>query len=117
MIRQVQGKLWGRTSPIFARNNVEIHRIEGTAGGYCSRHFHAHKHNLFFVERGRLMIEAWANGDEADVTELGAGEFCTVPPGHPHRFTDHEACVAFEVYWVELSGEDIVRESRGGAKT
>ena len=56
-----QGKIWGETSPIFNKNNVEIHRIEIKKGGYCSKHKHEHKFNAFFVEKGKLQISVWKN--------------------------------------------------------
>ena len=113
----MQGKVWGRTSLLFAANNVEVHRIEGDAGGYCSRHCHAHKHNMFYVESGRLQIEVWACFTaKPDVTVLGPGESCSVPPNAEHRFTVLEPCIALEVYWVELDSEDILRMDVGGIR-
>ena len=37
-----------------------------------------------------------------------------VPPGEYHRFTALTDCVAYEIYWVDLSATDIVREDVGG---
>ena len=111
----IQGKVWGQTEKIFARNNVQVHRIEGVAGGYCSKHLHERKHNLFYVDSGRLKIEIWpVAGARPDVTHLASGESCSVPPGVQHRFTVIESCVAYEIYWVELVDPDIVREDHGG---
>lgn len=109
-----QGKVWGNTELIFSGNNVEVHRIEGVLGGYCSRHVHAHKFNQFFVESGQIRVEQWQDDGACDVTELCAGDSCSVPPGVPHRFTVSQPCVAYEIYWVALDSEDIVRETTGG---
>jgi quercetin dioxygenase-like cupin family protein len=112
-----QGKVWGSTQPLFNKNNVEIHRIETKKGGYCSKHMHEFKHNCFFVESGKLKITAWKNDyDLVDVTILIAGEATTVPPREYHTFECLEDCVCYEIYWVEISTSDIVRENHGGTE-
>ena len=113
---QKQGKVWGFTQPLFNKNNVEIHRIETNAGGYCSKHKHQFKHNCFFVETGKMKITAWKNDyDLVDVTILEAGEATTIPPNEYHMFEAVEDTVCYEIYWVELSDTDIVRENHGGS--
>ena len=111
-----QGKIWGRTAKLFSRNNVEVHRIEAVPGGYCSQHRHAQKWNLFFVESGTLEITIWQAEGRMDVTRLNAGECCSVPPGLYHRFEAVTDVVALEVYWTELSGNDIDRSDTGGIR-
>lgn len=114
---EVQGKVWGKTTPLFCKNNVEIHRIEGRKGGYCSKHYHASKYNRFLVESGKLKItitKDYGSGVLDDVTIIGPGEQTTVPPGQWHQFEVLEDCVAFEIYWVELDPNDIERETIGG---
>lgn len=113
---QIAGKVWGETSALFNKNNVEIHRIEANAGGYCSKHKHEHKANAFFVESGLLRIEVWQNDyDLVDTTYLERGNMLTVPAGVYHRFVAEEDTVAYEIYWVELDAKDIVREDHGGS--
>ena len=115
---EVQGKIWGQTTPLFNKNNVEIHRIEGRKGGYCSKHVHASKYNRFLVESGRLKItitKDYGSGILDDVTVIGPGEQTTVAPGQWHQFEVLEDCVAFEIYWVELDPDDIERETVGGS--
>lgn len=108
-------KIWGSTVKLFDRNNVEVHRIEAKDGGYCSKHWHKYKFNLFYVESGRLWIRQWlANGNSSDIA-LVAGESLTVRPGVLHRFEALENTVAYEIYWAELD-DDIYRESEGGIK-
>ena len=110
-----QGKAWGNTQSLFNKNNVEIHRIEIDKGGYCSKHKHDYKYNCFYVEKGKLKITAWKNDyDLVDVTILTDGEATTVPPREYHMFNALENCVCYEIYWVELSKDDIVRENCGG---
>ena len=110
-----QGKVWGETQPLFNKNNVEIHRIDINSGGYCSKHKHEFKYNCFYVEKGRLKITAWKDDyDLIDVTILESGQATTVPPGEYHTFTALDDTVCYEIYWVELSSKDIVREDHGG---
>ena len=116
---EIKGKVWGQTSPLFLQNNVEIHRIEGKKNGYCSRHFHQSKYNMFFVESGVLKVtitKDYGSGTLDDVTILRKGEQTTVPPGQWHQFEVLEDCVAFEIYWIELNPNDIERETVGGIK-
>jgi mannose-6-phosphate isomerase-like protein (cupin superfamily) len=112
-----QGKVWGETSPLFSHNNVELHYAKINKGGYCSKHCHKHKSNRFIVLSGALKVTIWNEYcDETleDVSILGAGEECTVPPGKYHQFEALENCVILEVYWVDLDQNDIVRKNHGG---
>ena len=112
-----QGKVWGFTTEIFNKNNVEIHRLCGQKDCFCSKHKHEHKFNMFFVERGKLRINIWKEYGLTEVTELVAGEMSIVPPGLYHMFTIlTNNTVVFEIYWVELDGKDIQRENVGGNK-
>jgi quercetin dioxygenase-like cupin family protein len=116
----IQGKVWGYTSSLFNKNNVEIHLLQADKGGYCSKHYHKSKYNRFFVIKGILKITVWKDyGTETleDVTILGTGMECTVPPGDFHRFEALEDTDALEIYWVDLRENDIVREDHGGMKT
>lgn len=109
------GKIWGTTEEIFGRNNVEVHRIEVIAGGYCSEHHHEQKWNEFYVESGELQITQWSpSSGLKDITTLHAGDSTAVSPGVIHQFHALTEVVAFEIYWVALEGEDIVRRTVGG---
>lgn len=112
----IQGKVWGETACIFAKCNVEIHRITGNKGMRCSKHKHEHKYNMFFVERGSLLVRVWKNDYKlVDVTTCRAGDSTTVKPGEFHRFEVlEEGTVAYEVYWIELDTNDITRVDYGG---
>jgi quercetin dioxygenase-like cupin family protein len=111
----IQGKIWGTTSEIFNKNNVEVHRIEAKKGGYSSIHKHEHKYNMFFVETGMLKIEIWKNDyDLLDTLDISAGHATIVMPGEYHRFTAERDTIAYEFYWTELSSKDIVRKDCGG---
>lgn len=109
-----QGKIWGNTISLFNKNNVEMHRIEIKKGGICSKHKHEHKFNAFFVEDGQLEIEVWKKDyDLCDKTLLNNGEISIIMPGEYHRFRALEKTIAFEIYWVELSTDDIIRKDHG----
>ncbi len=112
----VRGKIWGSTSCIFNKNNVEIHRIAVHKNGYCSKHKHVHKFNCFFVESGELKVTIYredAGQLIEDVTLLKSGESTYVEPGLYHMFLAMSDTVAYEIYWVKIS-DDIVRDTVGG---
>lgn len=114
---EIQGKVWGSTSPIFHKNNVEINRIIGKKGGFSSFHCHKHKFNLFFVESGVIKVtiqKDYGSGVLEDETIVGPGQQTTVPPNQFHKFEVVEDCVAYEIYWVELDPNDIERLTVGG---
>ncbi len=114
----IQGKVWGTTSSLFSKNNVEINRITCTKDSYCSKHKHASKYNMFFVENGSIEISVWKNDyDLVDKTVLKKHQNCIVPPGEYHIFRClEEGTIAFEIYWVEIDSNDIKRENVGGKK-
>jgi len=112
-----QGKVWGETSCIFFKNNVEIHRLKTNADSQCSKHKHDHKFNMFLVESGKLTVRVWKNDyDLVDDTYLSAGESMTVKPGEYHQFIAEEPAVVYEIYWTELDQNDIDRESCGSTR-
>ena len=111
----IQGKVWGHTAPLFNKNNVEIHRLECHAGGFCSEHKHVHKYNMFLVESGKIQIDVWKSEyNLVDTTILGAGDSTIVKPGDFHKFSCSEDAVVYEIYWVDLLVDDIVRRNVGG---
>lgn len=115
------GKVWGLTELIHANEVVEFHRIEINKGGVCSKHYHKHKWNGFFVESGELLIRTWKNDyDLVDETVLTAGDWHIAKPGEFHQFEAIEQTVAFELYWPMLLYDetpvDIVRETVGFKK-
>lgn len=112
-----QGKIWGYTKHIFGKNNVSIHRIEINKDSCCSKHYHDYKYNIFFIEKGKLLIRHWQNDyDLIDETILNSGESCCIPPKHYHQFVALEDTIAYEIYYVELEEKDIVRENCGSNK-
>lgn len=115
----VCGKIWGNTNTIFRKNNVEIARIEIAKGGYCSKHLHEFKYNMFFLESGQIRVTIFrqdALQTISDVTDLLPGKITVVEPKLYHFFEAIEDSIAYEIYWTELSETDIIRESVGGRK-
>ena len=115
----IRGKIWGNTSTIFSKNNVEISRIVINKGGYCSKHRHDHKYNMFFVEQGKLLVVIYrrdANITIEDKTVLRVGEMTYVEPNLFHYFEALENTIAYEIYWTEIYKDDIIRESAGGVR-
>ena len=112
----IQGKIWGSTSVLFSKNNVEINRIVCNKNGFCSKHKHISKYNMFFVEKGILEINIWKNNyDLIDETILKEQQNCIIEPGEYHMFKCLEdGTVAFEIYWVEIDKNDIIRDNVGG---
>lgn len=114
---KVQGKVWGETRTLFANSNAEVHMIDITKGGYCSTHYHKTKYNKFIVLSGKLMVTIWKDyGSETlqDITVLEPGMECTVEPGDKHKFDALDDTRALEIYYVDLSANDIVRSDHGG---
>lgn len=117
MAMNIQGKIWGSTQNLFFKNNVEIHRIQTNKGGSCSKHKHEYKYNMFFVESGKLKIKVWKNDyNLIDETVLTNQQSTVVKPGEYHTFESLEDTIAYEIYWVELLENDILRENCGEIK-
>lgn len=107
-------KVWGTTEEIVSTSAFEVHRIEIVPGGYCSEHIHKHKYNLFFVEKGSLVVEVYQENELIDKTMLTDGEMTTVAPLEKHKFVAVTDVVAYEIYWTQLDVMDILRFSQGG---
>ena len=116
MIGVVQGKIWGITSRLFSKNNVEVHRIEANRGGYCSKHSHSSKWNQFYVESGKLKVLIYKGDEIVDSTVLTNGMMTSVAPNEIHQFEALEDTIAYEIYWAELQEVDIDRVDTGGMK-
>lgn len=112
-INIVHEKIWGTTQLIFCKNNVEIHRIDIKKGGFCSKHKHEKKFNLFYVESGDLSVTIFED-DDTKLNELTHGMSLIISPGQIHMFEATSDCVAYETYWIELDVDDIIRYNVGG---
>ena len=52
--------------------------------------------------------------DLVDETIAETGDFTIVKPQNYHRFEALEDTICYEIYWVELKTDDIVRKDNGG---
>lgn len=109
-----QAKVWGDTTKLFSKNNVEIHRLNTKKGGYCSIHHHEFKYNQFYVESGEIEVTIIRDNGIEETTVLKDNEQTTVPPQLKHIFKSNKDSVVYEIYWVIMEGEDIVRDTVGG---
>lgn len=110
MHMNTQEKIWGSTTEIFNKNNVSIHRIYINQGACCSKHYHEYKYNVFYIESGRILIQEWDTGCESIKENiLVTGDIYTIPPQKKHRFIALENSIVYEIYYVELQNNDIVR--------
>jgi quercetin dioxygenase-like cupin family protein len=108
------GKVWGSTKKVFELNNISFHRIEVNKNTCCSKHYHDYRYNLFYVEKGKLLIKHWQTDyDLVDETILSDGESCVIPPKNFHQFVGLEDTVAYEIYYTLINDQDIVRENCG----
>ena len=111
----MEGKIWGKTCCLFDQQNVSVHEIKIVRGGYCSRHKHRAKYNVFYILSGRLQVKIWRDA-LCDTTVLTAGEQLTVAPGELHEFEALDATHALEIYYTELNHNDIERDTTGGIR-
>lgn len=102
------GKNWGFSSNIFLNDSVQIDRIEILKGQSCSKHYHEHKYNLFFVEKGSIIVYTW-NDDLKIKTKLNTYESLVVQPKIYHQFESLENSIVYEIYYTKLDNNDIVR--------
>ena len=113
---EIRGKIWGSTSKIFDKNNVQVERMILNSNSFCSKHKHNHKFNMFFVEKGKIKVSVWKKSyNLVDVTVLESNQCTIVPPGEFHQFEVlEENSIVFEFYWTETNDNDIERETVGG---
>lgn len=113
----MQGKVWGETTAIINGSTMSVHFIRVLAGGFCSRHSHRSRANLFFVISGELLVRVERTAGVIDETRLRAGDTTVVMPGLVHQFEAVNDVEAIEVYFIQpIDEEDIVRLSSGGRK-
>lgn len=109
----LQSKIWGTTEEIISNEIFEVHRICVKKGGYCSKHYHNYKFNMFFVESGVIEVDTIYE-DHINTTVLKSGQSTVVSPNELHVFRAPQNTIAYEIYWVRLPKEDIIRKNDGG---
>ena len=114
-IRQEE-KLWGMNYIMHIDNVFQACHITIKKGGFCSNHRHTHKWNQFYIISGKLAVELFKDGDKTpySILYLGPNDSIKVMPGVNHKFHAMEDTEAIEIYSVNVSEEDILREDTGG---
>lgn len=114
-IRQEE-KLWGMNYIMHIDNIFQACHITIKKGGFCSNHRHTHKWNQFYIISGKLAVELFKEGDKTpySILYLGPNDSIKVMPGVNHKFHAMEDTEAIEIYSVNVSEEDILREDTGG---
>lgn len=114
-------KPWGESIPLYRDAACEIVRVKIRRGGFSSRHYHEHKHNLFIVLSGTLEVKEYNGIGETLKTSCLRKETAalSVPAGMPHRFYALKDVDALEVYVARDAARpvepgDIVRLDEGG---
>lgn len=109
-----EGKIWGTNILVFLDNNIQINQIYINKGGRCSKHKHSYKHNLFYIQSGKIEVEQWLDGGLIDKTILLPNETIEIKPNIYHRFTGLEDSMVLEIYrsnYINL--DDIIRDDQG----
>lgn len=113
-------KAWGSANHIFSSPHCAVSILETEAGGYCSRHKHAHRVNRFVVTSGEIDVVEYAEDGQTETTRkrLLPGDVVDVDPGVIHRFEVVIPGMVIEVYWsgdgAAVSLDDIERLDVGG---
>ncbi len=105
-------KVWGTRNRILLTDTTEIDYLKLKKNTFCSSHNHNQKINLFYVLRGKVIIES-----EFGRIVLKKGQSFEVRPSLKHRFIALEKSEMIEIAYVEkgkISDKDINREQLGG---
>lgn len=113
-------KCWGKTCRVVRGHDWDIHSLHVVSGGYCSRHVHDRKWNLFYVISGTIVVEQFDNGETlqpANSSIVGPDQKFIVPSGVWHRFRVLKSGIVIEVYWpAAWNADEIIRADHGGEK-
>ena len=101
-------KCWGTNVEIFRNDSVSVNLLQLLKGGVCSRHYHKHKHNTFYLISGKVEIKT-----EDGNTIMFPGETVFVAALVKHQFEALENSKMLEIMFVEYNPDDIIRLSKG----
>jgi quercetin dioxygenase-like cupin family protein len=102
-------KIWGETSELLNINNVSINRLNITKNSKCSKHYHQHKYNVFYIENGSIFVHTWQD-NKIISTLLNKGDSLVISPGIEHQFESVEDSIVYEIYYTSLDNNDIIRQ-------
>ncbi len=112
----VEDKPWGKTQCLFRSSSFILNRAEISATGYSSLHCHNFMYNSIFVESGEIEItkKQNENAESSETILLRAGSSLIIPPDVYHMFSANEDTVMYEMYYMPICPNDIVRSNLGG---
>lgn len=105
----IVNKPWGTTELIFSNSLTEIFRAKINKNGFSSRHYHKNKYNIFYIESGSLLIKSWQNENSFTETIFNKEEKTIIAPTIWHQFLAIEDSTILEIYFTEISNDDIIR--------
>lgn len=108
-------KKWGIKIPVFTSQTANVDLLIIEPRGFCSKHKHFQKHNLFYVISGELLVQVQLKDRIAEHI-LTAGKQLLIKSGYFHQFIANTEVMCIEVAFVTLSEDDIYRLDEGGIK-
>ena len=101
-------KSWGKTVLVFDNETIHIYLAWIKPEGFCSKHYHKNKNNLFFVQSGSIIVKTW-DKDTINEYKLLAGDKILVNNNVWHQFIATEESIILEIYYSTIDHEDIIR--------
>lgn len=87
--------------------------IYQSGGASSSMHYHALKHETFYVVRGKLLLQFYDLEDaELLIQELHEGDGVIIPPMNPHRLS----CLSEDAVVIEFASADYATDNYRIAK-
>lgn len=112
-------KLWGETTLLVHNQHIEMSLISIVRGGYCSKHLHEYKTNIFVVLSGCLLVTVYDADGRESTSLVESGGCLGVDAKLKHRFEAMAPTSAMEVYYPVVGPvllDDIVRDDVGGIR-
>lgn len=91
MFPERHNKVWGHEDWIANTPEYCGKRLWLNKGFRCSLHFHKDKDEVFFIESGKVLMEA-----DGEITTMFPGDRIHIDPLTMHRFSGLEDSVIFE---------------------
>lgn len=115
---RLEKRTWGEKDVLHLSDLAQLDFLLIYEGGYCSKHIHYHKYNLFHLICGKLEITLFTKSGEKKYILHENKRTMLIRPGVYHQFKALEKTECLEYSYVQYSEDDINRENEGGiAKT
>jgi len=102
-------KAWGYTNLIFDNGFIHIYIANILKNKSCSKHYHEHKNNIFYLQSGLLKVIVWQEDGSSMEHILEPGDSIDIRHKLKHQFFSLEDSVLIEIYYTTLNHEDIIR--------